>query len=99
LHKSCDIHDHNEGSAVFADKRVLHFLTPLGPPMGMELGSCHLTPIILRKLPIFLKIFKPWAKASCTLQAYLHCKSDTKSEAVLQRRVQMSFMLTLQARE
>jgi hypothetical protein len=43
LHDSCDIHDHNEGSAVFASKRVLHFLTPLGPPKGMELSSCHLS--------------------------------------------------------
>ena len=43
LHDSCDIHDHNEGSAVFANKRVLHFLTPLGPPKGMELGSCYLS--------------------------------------------------------
>jgi hypothetical protein len=43
LHDSCDIHDTNEGSAVFANKRVLHFLMPLGPPKGMELGSCHLS--------------------------------------------------------
>jgi hypothetical protein len=52
-----------------------------------------LTPIILRRLPNFLKIFKTLANASCTLCAHLHCKTDdSKSEAVLHRRVQMSFV-------
>ena len=88
-HDSCDIHNHKEGSAVFAHKRVLHFLTPLGPPMGIELGSCHLLrSIILRRFPNVSKIFKTWAKASHTLRAYLHCKTDdTNSEEVLHRRV------------
>ena len=43
LHDSCDIHDQNEGNEVFANKSVLHFVMPLGPPMGKELGSCHLS--------------------------------------------------------
>ena len=39
-----------------------------------------------------MKIFKIWAKASCTLRACLHCKTDDTKH----RRVQMSFMLTQQ---
>ena len=39
---SCEIHDHNEGSESFGNKRLVYFVRPLGSPMGMELGSCHL---------------------------------------------------------
>ena len=60
LHDSCDIHDHNEESAVFVDKTMLRFLMPLGPPMGMELGSCHLsdTNNFEKALTIFFKFLK-----------------------------------------
>jgi hypothetical protein len=99
-HNSCEIqHDHNEGSALFADKKAPHFVTTLEVPICIELGSCHLTPNILRRLPKFLKIFKPQAQASCTLHANVRCKTDEKPGEVLHRRVQMSLMLTQQASE
>jgi len=39
--------------------RVLHFLTPLGPPMGTEIRSCHLPDTNnFEKAPKFFEIFK-----------------------------------------
>ena len=95
LHESCDIHDHNEGSESFGNKRLGYFVRPLGSPMGMELGSCHLSDTnSFEKATIFF-FFLTWANTSCILRAYLHCKTDdTVSEAVLHRRLQVSFMVT-----
>jgi hypothetical protein len=69
-----------------------------------EYGTRFMSPFrhleVLRRLPDFLKTFKLWAKASCTLHTHLHCKTNgIKSGVVLQTMVQMSFMLRHQARE
>jgi len=64
--------------------------------MGMELGSCHLSDTnSFEKASNFFFFFGTWANTSCTLRVYLHCKTDdTVSEAVLLRKLQVSFMLT-----
>jgi len=64
--------------------------------MGMGLGSCHLSETNnFEKAPNFFLFLKLGLTHPSILRAYLHCKTDdTVSEAVLHRRLQVSFMLT-----
>jgi len=80
--------------------RVLHFLRPLGPPVGTELRSCHLTDTNnFEKDPKFLKSGLrhpvPYVHVYNATQM-IRSTEGCRWVFTKHRRVQMSFMFTRQ---